>query len=51
VSVDELLTAVNIALAQCRISACSAADANQSGSITIDEILMAVDNALNGCAP
>jgi pseudomonalisin len=51
VSIDELLTLVNIALGTASISTCPAADANQNGSITVHEIVMAVDNALNGCSP
>jgi len=31
------------------VSSCSAGDANHDNSITIDEILTAVNNALNGC--
>jgi hypothetical protein len=49
VTVDELLTMVNIALGNADVSACSAGDANHDGQITIDEILTAVNNALNGC--
>jgi hypothetical protein len=50
VTVDELLTMVNIALGNADISACDAGDANHDGQITIDEILTAVNNALNGCS-
>jgi hypothetical protein len=49
VSVDELLTMVNIALGTADIASCVAGDANRDGTITIDEILAAVVNALNGC--
>jgi len=41
---------VNIALGSAPLSACPAGDANGDGHITIDEILTAVNNALNGCA-
>ncbi len=49
VTVDELLTMVNIALGSADISACMAGDTNHDGSITINEILAAVNKALNGC--
>ncbi|HEX7408022.1 MAG TPA: sialate O-acetylesterase [Candidatus Binatia bacterium] len=49
VTVDEILTMVNIALGNANISACTAGDANKNGQITVDEILTAVNNALNGC--
>jgi hypothetical protein len=31
------------------VSSCSAGDDNDDGQITVDEILRAVNNALNGC--
>ena len=49
VTVDELLTLVNIALGNADISTCLPGDANHDMQITIDEILTAVNNALNGC--
>ncbi len=49
VTVDELLTMVNIALGNADIGICTAGDGNGDGQITIDEILTAVNNALNGC--
>jgi hypothetical protein len=49
VTVDEILTMVNIALGNADVSACGAGDANEDGQITVDEILTAVNNALNGC--
>jgi len=49
VTVDEILTMVNIALGSTPVTACDAGDANHDGQITIDEILTAVNNALNGC--
>ena len=48
VTIDELLTMVNLALSE-GVSGCAAGDANTDGQITIDEILTAVNNALNGC--
>jgi len=49
VTVDEILTMVNIALGDTPVTTCEAGDANHDGEITIDEILTAVSNALNGC--
>jgi hypothetical protein len=49
VTVDEILTMVNIALGNTPVTSCRAGDANMDGQITIDEILTAVNNALNGC--
>jgi len=40
---------VNIALSNDSVTACPVGDANQDGEITINEILAAVNNALNGC--
>jgi len=49
VTVDEILTMVNIALGNTPVTTCEAGDANHDGQITIDEIFTAVNNALNGC--
>jgi len=49
VTIDEILTMVNIALGNADVGACTAGDANADGQITVDEILTAVRNALNGC--
>ena len=49
VTVDELLSLVNIALNNALASECPAGDANHDGRITIDEVLTAVNSALNGC--
>ena len=40
---------VNVALGTAAGSACLASDANVDGTITVDEILTAVNNALAGC--
>jgi hypothetical protein len=40
---------VNVALGTAPVSACVAGDPNHDGAITIDEIVRAVNNALNGC--
>ena len=49
VTVDEILTMVNIALGNAPLLDCEAADANHDGQVTIDEVLTAVNMALNGC--
>ena len=45
----KILTMVNIALGNAPLLDCEAADANHDGQVSIDEILAAVNNALNGC--
>jgi hypothetical protein len=49
VTVDEILTMVNIALGNVPIEDCRAGDRNGEGTITVDEILTAVYKVLNGC--
>ncbi len=49
VEVDELVTMVNIALGNAATSTCRFGDGNGDGEITVDEILLAVGNALYGC--
>jgi hypothetical protein len=49
VSVDEILTMVNIALGTESLAACEVGDAAGDSRITVDEILVAVNNALQGC--
>ena len=49
VTVNELLTMLNIALNNADISACMPGDSNHNGSITISEILAAVNKAMSGC--
>jgi hypothetical protein len=41
---------LNIALGNTKLLDCEATDANRDGQVTVDEILTAVNNALNGCA-
>jgi hypothetical protein len=50
VSVDDILTMVNIALGNAQMPECESGDANKDARVTVDEILMAVNNALNGCS-
>jgi hypothetical protein len=49
VTIDELITMVNIALGSVPVSSCSVGDTSGDGDITIDEIIQAVNRALNGC--
>ncbi len=51
VTVDELVTGVNIALGAAPLGACSPMDARHDGLVTVDELGRAVDHALNGCPP
>jgi len=49
VTVDELVTGVNIALGSLDVVACHPFDADRNDSVTIDELVNAVNNALDGC--
>ncbi|HYD48764.1 MAG TPA: hypothetical protein VEB21_10470 [Terriglobales bacterium] len=49
VTVDEIITMVNIALGNVNLSQCTAGDSNQDGQVTVDEIVTSVNNALFGC--
>jgi len=49
VTVDELVTGVNIALGMRLVSECLPFDTSKDGTVTVDEILQAVNAALNGC--
>jgi hypothetical protein len=49
VTIDEIITAVSVALGGSAASTCSPADGNSDGDVTIDEILIAVNRALVGC--
>jgi hypothetical protein len=49
VTIDELITGVNIALGTLPVSACTAFDFSGNGAVTVDEIIRAVNNASNGC--
>jgi hypothetical protein len=46
--VNELITMVNIAPGNVPLFGCMAGDANSDGTIEINEIIAAVNNALNG---
>ena len=49
VTVDEVLTGLNIALGLREIDECEAMDADGSRSVTVDEIITALSLALTGC--
>jgi len=49
VTVDELVTGVNIALGSRDVGECRSFDADRNDSVTIDELVNAVNNALDGC--
>lgn len=49
VTVNEIVTMVNIALGNRPLSACMPADADGSGTVKINEIIAAVNKALSGC--
>ncbi len=51
VTINELITMVNIVLGTTPLSACPVGDADSSGDITINEIIIAVNNVLVGCGP
>jgi cysteine-rich repeat protein len=50
VTVDELITGVNIALGSLPLSTCRVFDANADGEATVDELIRAVNDALIGCS-
>jgi len=49
VTVDEILHCVSLALGDGPLTLCPRCDASGDGTVTIDEVLQAVNNALNGC--
>jgi hypothetical protein len=49
VTVDELITGVNIALGNTALSQCPVFDGNGDERVTVDELITAVNNALSGC--
>jgi hypothetical protein len=49
VTVADIVTMVNVALARAPFSDCSAGDANGDTRITVNDILAAVNNVLSGC--
>lgn len=51
VAINELITAVSIALGAQPLDACISLDLNGDGAIAINELIAGVNNALNGCTP
>ncbi len=51
VTVDELTVSVAISLGIFSASSCEVADVNGDNEVSIDEILLAVNRALDGCEP
>ncbi|HUI28047.1 MAG TPA: hypothetical protein VL403_18345, partial [Candidatus Kryptonia bacterium] len=49
VTVDELVTGVNIALGNSTVTTCLQFDTNADGKVTVDELVTAVNRALDGC--
>jgi hypothetical protein len=49
VTVDELITAVNIALGTRPVADCVAADVDRDGQVAVNELVTAVNRALAGC--
>lgn len=49
VSINELITGVNVALSIGPLSACPVFDVDGNGHLTIEELVLAVNNALAGC--
>ena len=49
VTVNELITGVDIALGNTAMGACPSLDRGNDGEVTIDDLLSAVDRALGGC--
>ncbi len=49
VAIDELITGVNIALGSEPLSSCPAFDMGDDNTVEINELVSAVNNALNGC--
>ena len=49
VEINELVNSVNIVLGNESVEICLLADKNQDERITIDELLVSINNSLNGC--
>jgi len=49
VTIDEIITGINIALGLVPSDQCTPFDSDASGTVTVDELLQGVHNALNGC--
>jgi hypothetical protein len=49
VSIDDLTLTVAVSMGDRPIDDCLASDHNADVAVTIDEVVLAVDNALHGC--
>jgi hypothetical protein len=49
VTINELVSSVNIALGTIALASCPAADADDSGTVGVNELIAAVVSALDGC--
>jgi len=49
VTVDELITGVNIALSARPVGVCPSFDTDDDGLVTVEELIAGVNSALNGC--
>jgi hypothetical protein len=49
VTINEIVTTVNIALGNALLSSCEPGDSDGNGEITVGEIITAVSKALGGC--
>lgn len=49
VTVDEVVTGVNLALGTAPLSQCNPFDRDGSGGVTVDELVAGINNALSGC--
>ena len=49
VTVEELITGVNVALGALAVGGCPSFDYNSDGRVTVDELIAGVNNALAGC--
>lgn len=48
-TLDEIVTMVNMALGTAGVSVCRAGDVSGEGTITVEEIVQAVNKVLLGC--
>lgn len=51
VSITEVVTGVEVALANLPVDACTNIDFNKDETVTIDDLIVAVNHALSGCVP
>ena len=49
VTVDEIVTLINMALGNVDVATCTAGDTDANGSLTVDEIIQALLRSLDGC--